>query len=126
MTEKNIFPKEPMKPIEKPVHPGGNNISNEPLHKNSLWFTHDPAIYHDPVSGKYYVYGTGADGLCSDDMVTWERIGKITDVPPKDAFDHVGTNHIWAPDIVKVGEEYRLYCSNSSFGVQQKKGLENV
>ena len=30
-----------------------------------------------------------------------------------------GSEDIWAPDIVKVGKEYRLYCSNSSWGVRQ-------
>lgn len=112
MSEQILYPSEPKRPVEKPK-------KGEELDKNSLWFTHDPAIYHDPVSGNYYVYGTGAEGLRSKDLITWERMGKITDVPPKEAYDHVGTNYIWAPDIVKEGEEYRLYCSNSSFGVQQ-------
>ena len=39
--------------------------------------------------------------------------------PPREASDWTGGKDIWAPDIVKVGEEYRLYCSNSTFGVQQ-------
>lgn len=112
MSEQILYPNEPKKPVEKPK-------KGEELDRNSLWFTHDPAIYHDPVSGNYYVYGTGAEGLRSKDLITWERMGKITDVPPKEAYDHVGTNYIWAPDIVKEGDEYRLYCSNSSFGVQQ-------
>ena len=117
MNEKVTYPSEPLRPIEKPIHIPGEKPA--PLHKNSLWFTHDPAIYHDPVSGNYYVYGTGAEGLRSKDLIIWERMGKITDEPPKEAQDHVGTNYIWAPDIVKEGDEYRLYCSNSSFGVQQ-------
>jgi len=111
------FPTEPKRPIGKPVPKPEKE--REPLPKESLWFTHDPAIYHDPVSGDYFVYGTGADALRSKDLIKWERIGKITDEPSADSQAHVGTKHIWAPDIVKVGNEYRLYCSNSSFGVQQ-------
>ena len=117
MDEKIIFPSEPKRPEPKPTLK--QMKEKESLPQNSLWFTHDPAIYHDPVTGDYFVYGTGADGLRSKDLIEWERIGKVTDVPPQEAQDHVGTKHIWAPDIVKVGDEYRLYCSNSSFGVQQ-------
>lgn len=115
MYENIIFPAEPKHPVPKPKFKDGHP---EPMPSDSLWFTHDPAIYHDPVSDNYYIYGTGADGLRSKDLINWERIGKITDKPPKEAFDHVGTNNIWAPDIIKVGNEYRLYCSNSSFGSQ--------
>lgn len=110
------FPAEPKHPAPKPVFKDGKP---EPFPADSLWLTHDPAIYHDPVSGNYYIYSTDARGLRSKDLINWERIGKITDKPPKEAFEHVGTNNIWAPDIVKVGDEYRLYCSNSSFGSQK-------
>lgn len=106
-----VFPKEPPKPIGKPV-------KGEPLHKNSLWFSHDPAIYKDPVSKKYYVYSTEALAKRSEDLITWENIGKIVAEPPKESYEHVGGKAIWAPDIVKVGDEYRLYCSNSTFGVR--------
>ncbi len=116
MYENITFPNEPKHPVSKPVFRRGERPD---LPENSLWLTHDPAIYHDPVSGNYYVYGTEAKGLRSKDLINWEQIGRVTDKPPAEAFEHVGTNAIWAPDIVKVGDEYRLYCSNSSFGVQQ-------
>lgn len=116
MSNSITYPKEPKHPCECPVIEEGKHPE---LSSDSLWFTHDPAIYHDPVSNNYYVYGTGADGLRSKDLINWERMGKVTDEPPADAQAHVGTKAIWAPDIVKVGDEYRLYCSNSSFGVQQ-------
>ncbi len=113
-----IFPSEPIRPASKPVRPAdGEHPAPPPSH--SVWFTHDPAIYHDPVSNNYYVYATEAKGLRSKDLINWETIGRVTDTPPSEAFDYVGTNNIWAPDIVKVGDEYRLYCSNSSFGSQK-------
>lgn len=105
------FPAEPPKAIAKPKH-------GEELHPNSLWFMHDPAIFQDPDTGKYYVYCTHRVGKKSDDLITWEPM-KFIDVPPEDSRQHVGGDSIWAPDIVKVGNEYRLYCSNSSFGVRQ-------
>lgn len=81
-------------------------------------FIHDPAIYKDPVTGRYFVYATRADGYVSDDLVRWESLGRIASVLPE-AQEWTGGNDIWAPDIVKVGDEYRLYCSNSTWGVQQ-------
>ncbi len=105
------FPAEPPKPIGKPIR-------GEEVHPNSLWFLHDPAIFKDPVTNKYYVYCTHRVGKKSDDLITWEPMSFI-DKPSEDSRAHVGGDSIWAPDIVKVGDEYRLYCSNSSFGVRQ-------
>jgi len=117
MNSKITYPNEPKKPCSKPIFEKGKLF--EELPKDSLWLTHDPAIYHDPVSMNYYVYGTEAKCLRSKDMISWENIGKVVDKPSEDSINHVGTNHIWAPDIVKVGNEYRLYCSNSAWGVRQ-------
>lgn len=114
---KIIFPKEPPKDIPKPVFVKGQKP--EPPHKNSVWFSHDPAIYKDPVSGNYYVYNTGAVARKSKDLITWETIGRVVTDVPEESYEHVGTRDIWAPDMVKVNDEYRLYCSNSSWGVRQ-------
>ncbi len=81
-------------------------------------FVHDPAIYKDENTGKYYVYSTGGMGMVSEDLINWDPLGKIVDVLPE-AESWTGGSDIWAPDIVKVGNEYRLYCSNSTWGVQQ-------
>ena len=82
------------------------------------YVTHDPAIFEDPVSGKFYIYGTHAKGMVSGDLEHWESLPKIVTVP-EEATAWTGSTDVWAPDIVKVREEYRLYCSNSSWGVQQ-------
>lgn len=87
--------------------------------KAGIWGSHDPAIYHDPVSGNYYTYCTGAVARRSADLIHWETIGKVVENPPKESMDWVGSDGIWAPDIIKVGDEYRLYCSNSTWGVRQ-------
>ncbi|MCR5101414.1 MAG: arabinan endo-1,5-alpha-L-arabinosidase [Butyrivibrio sp.] len=81
-------------------------------------FIHDPAIYKDDITGKYYIYSTGAMGFVSNDLIKWDCLGRIADVLPE-AEEWTGGSDIWAPDIVKVGNEYRLYCSNSTWGVQQ-------
>ena len=87
--------------------------------KRGLWGAHDPAIYQDPVSGDYFAYCTHRNIYRSPDLINWRHIGRIMeDETPKDAFAWTKSNGLWAPDIIKVGDEYRLYCSNSSFGVQ--------
>lgn len=107
----------PSMPPKEPVKP--TFINNE-RHKNlGLWMTHDPAIFRDPVNRNYYIYSTGAGCKRSSDLLNWENLGKVVNDPPKEAFDWTNSHDIWAPDIVKVGSEYRLYCSNSSWGVQQ-------
>lgn len=111
-------------PEKPPMEPPKSILKRKPEPKREdsslgLWLTHDPAIYQDEVSGYYYIYCTGAVCQRSKDLVHWEMIGKVVDEPPVEASAWTGSKDIWAPDIVKVGEEYRLYCSNSTFGVQQ-------
>lgn len=84
-----------------------------------LWLTHDPAIYQDDITGMYYIYTTDAVCQKSEDLIHWSMVGQIVEAPPKESQEWVGGPAIWAPDIVKEGEEYRLYCSNSSWGVRR-------
>lgn len=111
------YPAEPPRPAKRPEPPILGQLSKD-LPKNSLWLTHDPAIYHDKASGDYFMYCTEGIALRSHDMIAWERLGKIVEISD-DAKKWTDSDAIWAPDIVKVGDEYRLYCSNSSFGRQQ-------
>ncbi|MBB3113970.1 arabinan endo-1,5-alpha-L-arabinosidase [Paenibacillus phyllosphaerae] len=111
------YPSPPPAQIAKPVFLPGEKPS-EP-DKFSLWGSHDPALFRDPVSGLYYTYCTGATARRSADLITWENIGKVVEKPPQESLDWVGDEGIWAPDIIKVGDEYRLYCSNSTWGVRQ-------
>jgi len=111
------FPSAPPVPDPKPVRKHGEKRMELP--KSSLWGSHDPAIFRDPVSGNYYTYCTGAIARRSTDLIRWENIGKVVENPPQESVEWVGGNAIWAPDIIKVGNEYRLYCSNSTWGVRQ-------
>lgn len=108
------FPAEPPHPTPVPEFNPGQRPAD-----TGVWGSHDPAIYHDPVSGHYYTYCTGAAARRSDDLITWTTLGKVVDDPPPESQAIVGGNSIWAPDIIKVGNEYRMYCSNSSWGVRQ-------
>lgn len=111
------FPHPEKAPAGKPAfHPG---FHDSELPKDSVWLAHDPAIFKDPESGYYYAYCTHYKFYRSKDMITWENMGKLMEAPPEDAVEWTHSKDMWAPDIMKVGKEYRLYCSNSSFGVQQ-------
>lgn len=103
-------PAEPPKP--KCFSPGKRDLPG-------LWMTHDPAIYYDSESQNYYLYCTGAICKRSKDLLHWESLGKIVKEPPAESVAWTKSHDIWAPDIVKAGKEYRLYCSNSSWGVRQ-------
>lgn len=112
------FPEAPPKPTPMPDPEPIYGPKGDPK-KGGLWGSHDPAIYHDPVSGNYYTYCTGANLRRSPDMIQWESLGKCVPETLPESAEWVGSDAIWAPDIVKVGNEYRLYCSNSTWGVKQ-------
>lgn len=89
---------------------------------------HDPSIIKD--GNYYYSFSTDAgfgidvrSGIQirkSKDLVEWTFVGWVFDVLPKMGSDFIkqagGTpfNSLWAPYIMKVGSEYRLYYSLSS------------
>ncbi len=84
---------------------------------------HDPSIFYDEASGYYYVYSTGIGEVLTvvrtkdPNMRSWERLefdtsGLITD----EITAITPVYNIWAPDVVKVGDEYRLYYSCSTGG----------
>ncbi len=96
--------------------------------KDGGLFSHDPAIFYDEKSKYYYTYGTDTaprfrDGIGgqirrSKDLVHFEYIGTAVREIPKEVKELTNVRNIWAPDIIKVGEEYRLYYSASTFGSQ--------
>ena len=83
---------------------------------------HDPSIFKDD-NGYYYVYSTDAEvsnaakmGIQirkSKDLINWEFVGWAMDgLPaglPQEIREVVTPTTLWAPDIVKVGDQYRLY-----------------
>ncbi|MCR5691439.1 MAG: arabinan endo-1,5-alpha-L-arabinosidase [Eubacterium sp.] len=106
-------------PVAPPEQPPRDIFSGKFDQKDlGLWLTHDPAIFQDPDTDEYFIYGTDAICQRSKDLIHWDRVGKVVEEPTAESQEWVGTKNIWAPDMVKVGDEYRLYCSNSSFGSQ--------
>ena len=104
-----------------------------PLYYSSIWGTynvHDPSIFKD--GDWYYCYSTdvgygiavrpGIQIRKSKDLVNWQFIGWVFDGIPAmgDAFIKANgaksNDGLWAPYVLKVGNEYRLYYSLASTG----------
>ncbi|RYD40247.1 MAG: hypothetical protein EOP83_35550, partial [Verrucomicrobiaceae bacterium] len=62
--------------------------------------------------------GRGVPTLHSKDLVTWKRGPRVFDKAPEWIAKEVPKNDgvYWAPDLMKVGGQYLLYYSVSSFG----------
>lgn len=93
-------------------------------------FCHDPAIFYDESDHLFYLYSTdagpnainpaGGQIRFSRDLIDFNYIGvALEDGVPKEVKEYTNASGIWAPDIVKVDKEYRLYYSASTFGSQQ-------
>ncbi|KLE35954.1 arabinan endo-1,5-alpha-L-arabinosidase [Aurantiacibacter luteus] len=93
----------------------------------SLALTGDIVPAHDPVlireGSRYYAYSTGLGGRLpltarySDDMAEWHSLPSPIAVIPDWAREMVPTARgFWAPDVERVGGQYRLYYSVSTFG----------
>lgn len=82
---------------------------------------HDPAVLKE--DRYFYVYGTHNMPVWrSRDLIDFDRVeDRLVRRLPEDAMEHVGTGGetLWAPDMVKVGREYRLYYCLSRFGSSQ-------
>lgn len=83
------------------------------------------AIYHDPlVIALEDVYlGLSTDlghrcvtGRTSSDLLTWSEPFSLLPEAPESVRRHVGTDHFWAPELVKRGDIWRLYYCASRPG----------
>lgn len=84
--------------------------------------THDPSIAKDGKT--WYVFATGKTRQggefairCSDDLEHWKLCGQVfDDIPVWIHEKSPSTKELWAPDVHRVGKEFRLYYSYSLFG----------
>ncbi len=86
------------------------------------------AAFHDPLvialENEYLGLSTdlripGVMTRTSTDLLEWsEPFPLLRDTPPS-VKRHVDTDRFWAPELVKRGEEWRLYCCASRFGTTQ-------
>ncbi len=86
---------------------------------------HDPTAVVDD-EGTYWLFSTdaSADGPVragvqvrrSTDLVTWELHGWALPAVPAPARAWSGAQGLWAPEVVHVDDEWRMYYSASTFG----------
>ncbi len=86
---------------------------------------HDPTAVRDD-DGTYWLFSTdtAADGPLragvqvrrSRDLVDWELHGWALEGVPGPAAAWSGAEGLWAPDVVRVADGWRMYYSASSFG----------
>lgn len=86
---------------------------------------HDPTAVRDD-DGTYWLFSTdahaggpvraGVQVRRSTDLVTWEFHGWALDGVPDDGARWSGAEGLWAPEVVRVGDEWRMYWSASTFG----------
>lgn len=93
------------------------------MKENELTFgVHDPTIIES--DGKFYLYSTdtrqpetsGIPIRKSENLVKWEFKGQAMSGVPCDAKRWSQAVGLWAPEIIKYGDEYRIYYSASTFG----------
>jgi arabinan endo-1,5-alpha-L-arabinosidase len=78
----------------------------------------DPTLFF--ADGFYYVFssGPGAPIFRSSDLATWRPAGRVfAQLPDWAQADVPGSGgSCWAPDIVRIGDEFRVYWSTSTPG----------
>ena len=95
--------------------------------------THDPSLVRGD-DGRWYVFSTDASAgdihrcgvqvRASDDLIHWEYLGAAFDDYETTCAEEIvaarlnPSKHdgLWAPDVVKVGNQWRMYYSASTFG----------
>ncbi|QOS77335.1 arabinan endo-1,5-alpha-L-arabinosidase [Paenibacillus sp. JNUCC31] len=119
---------ESVSPPAFPAAPQDNQLYDTSiLDDESRWTVnnaHDPAIIKTDQG--YYVYSTdvrvageakpGVMVRKSDDLINWTWVGQALPGIPQDALDWTGAVNLWAPDVIQVGDTYRMYYSASTFG----------
>ena len=83
---------------------------------------HDPLIV--PLEGEYLGLSTdlriaGVMARTSPDLVNWSEPFPLLPETPASVMNLVGTRHFWAPELVRRGDVWRLYCCASRPGMTQ-------
>lgn len=78
-----------------------NPVSKGDMPDPTVWLGHD---------GRYYASSTTHKIMTSKNLVDWEDTGKKLLLPEEiEWIKSQNYPHIWAPDVIKIGGEYRLY-----------------
>lgn len=99
------------------TYPAAANFGNDV-------FVHDPSVFYDEASGRYYAFGSHFAVASSADLITWRQ-----DAADGTGYNTLygtsnwrsvlsqadaavgGTQNTWAPDVEKIGNKYYMYYS---------------
>lgn len=109
----------------------GYELPSDPDYGNSV-SVHDPSIFYDDTTNKYYAFGTHFAVASSDDLLHWRQEAWDGDSGAKLLYGTTdfrsvlsqsvaiadnSTQNTWAPDVQKIGNKYYMYYSlTSAFG----------
>ncbi len=123
--------------LTMPSNPPQLKLGEHSREKNATFEAHDPSMFKDPITHKYYSYSTDAKVTSkhtigiqirrSEDLVNWEYIGlALSDKAIKQGRDNgpkfKATEGFWAPFVEYVDGEYRMYYSaTKAFGSSESR-----
>jgi arabinan endo-1,5-alpha-L-arabinosidase len=79
-------------------------------------YVHDPMLFQDPITFKYWLYGTHNTLASSTDLSTWTADNLALNPIPSWVTTYSSTNDLWAPDVVYANGSYWQYYSASGSG----------
>lgn len=92
---------------------------------------HDPSVFYDSATDRYYAFGSHFAVASSPDLVSWTQTAREGDAGKRMLFGTTnfrsvlaqsnkivgGDQNIWAPHVIKLGSKYYMYYSlTSGFG----------
>lgn len=90
---------------------------------------HDPTIIFDDNEEMYYMFSTdtemfgklstGIQIRSSKDLKKWDYLGTAFDGIPSSVYEFTNPSNLWAPEVIKMGDIYRMYYSASVFGTNK-------
>ena len=111
---------------------GNTGLINRPADWGTV-NTHDPSLVRGD-DGRWYVFSTDASAgdihrcgvqvRVSDDLIHWEYLGTAFEDYETTCAEEIAAarlnpskhDGLWAPDVVKAGDQWRMYYSASTFG----------
>lgn len=81
-------------------------------------WVHDPVVAQEGDTLYLFCTGRGITQMHTTNMVDWQLDGPCLDTLPHWVYDRLpeATMHVWAPDIIRVGNLWHLFYCCSAFG----------
>lgn len=82
-------------------------------------WSHDPSVVRRTSDGVYFRFETGSKiGIWKASALTGSWVYQGAAIPAGSIINLTGKDDLWAPDVQKVGDQYIMYYTVSSFGSQ--------